>query len=269
MFHVARVVAPRPETNGVDIVLLQDGRRFSGVQILAKSAGGDFGSYGIGIPTETGYEATTTRKRDIFAVVGFVGTNPVIFGFLFPQVTQMLFEGTEDKITERSMERHPSDVYSFIDGEGSFEWHHPSGAYIRIAEDPAFEDLEKKDYLEQWEIKNNLTRRVHIHVEQKDGLAWVDIDPDGNIVVNGPVLLVQTPKSIFEGNVTIEGSLNVAGAIGSKADVIAGDGTVSLLQHKHAGVQPGGGLTATATVGAAMPPADDFTPDGHLPASNP
>lgn len=266
--HFARVVKWNSASNSVDVVLMEDNRRFSGVQILAKSAGGDFGSYGLGVPTEEGYEAKTTRKRDVFAAVGFVGRQPVVMGFLFPQVTQMLFHKDADpRYEEMSIERHPSDVYSQLDGEANFEWRHPSGAFIRIAEDPSHEDLGNKDYLERWKIENNTERQVHIHVSQADGKAWIDIDPDGNIVVNGPVLLCQTPKMIIDGDVTVTGSLNVAGDIGSQADVLAGDGEVSLLEHLHTGVDPGGGQSAGPVGGGGMPPEDSFTPDEHLPAA--
>lgn len=282
--HFARVVNWNPESNSVDVVLMQDNRRFSGVQILSKKAGGDFGHYGLGVPTETGYDAKTTRKRDVFCVVAFVGANPVVMGFLFPQVTQMLFSKEADpRYHEMEVDRHPSDVFKIIDGDGNFELHHPSGAYIRVAEDPSFEQLEGKDYLEKWKIEKNTDKRVHIHVEQAGGKAWVDIDPDGNIVVNGPVLLCQTPKMIVEGDVTVtghmhvkgdvgtEGSLKAEGDIGAGGDVTSGDGEVSLASHKHTGVQSGPSQTAGPIGGGsapAMPPADDFTPDEHLPANS-
>lgn len=267
MLHFARVVNWNSESNSVDVVLMQDNRRFSGVQILSKKAGGDFGHYGLGVPTETGYDAKTTRKRDVFCVVAFVGTNPVVMGFLFPQVTQMLFSKDADpRYHEMEVDRHPSDLYSIIDGDGNFEMRHPSGAFIRVAVDPSHEDLSSKDYLERWKIEKNTDKKVHIHVQQADGKAWVDIDPDGNIVVNGPVLLCQTPKMIVEGNVTIDGTLHVTGNIGSEGDVIAGDGEISLLNHKHENVRIGIEQSGGPIVGGSMPPADDFTPDGHLPA---
>jgi hypothetical protein len=278
-----RVVKVHPEAHAVDVVLMEDGRRLSGVQILSGSAGGDYGRHGgLGIPTEEGYEAKTTRKRDVFCAVAWVGRNPVVMGFLFPQVTQMLFEGDDDRTKQRMIDRHPSDVYSQIDGDGNFEMRHPSGAYIRIAEDPSHEDLESKDYLERWKIEKNTDKRVHIHVSQAGGKAWVDIDPDGNIVVNGPVLLCQTPKMIVEGNVTIDGTLHVTGDVGTEGnlhadgdigaggDVVSGGGTVSLNEHKHTGVQSGPSQTGGPIGGGsdpAMPPADEFTPDEHLPAT--
>lgn len=247
-----RVVDVHPEAHAVDVVLMDDGRRLSGVQVLSGSAGGDYGRHGLGIPTETGYDAKTTRKRDVFCAIGWCAGNPVVLGFLFPQVTQMLFE---DK--ELSIDRHPSDVYSAIDGDGNFEMRHPSGAYVRIAEDPASKDLSSKDYCERWKIERNTDKRVHIHVEQAGGVAVLDIDPDGKITVKGPHLLIDVPHSRSTGSLTIEGTLHVVGDIGSEGDVIADGGSVSLKQHKHGGVQTGGGQTATGTGGAGMPPKDD------------
>lgn len=66
---------------------------------------------------------------------------------------------------------------------------------------------------------------------------------------------LDTPESEFTGNVTIEGnlaiqgdansegSLNVTGAISSDTEVSVG--LINLTLHKHSGVQPGGGITAT------------------------
>jgi hypothetical protein len=248
----ARVVEVRPEGHSVDVVLMQDGRRLPGVQILAPRAGGDFGSYGLGIPTETGYDAKTTQERDVFCIVGWVGREPFVLGFLFPQVNSMLFE---DK--ERSIDRHPSDVYSSIDGDGNFELHHPSGAYARIAEDPAHEDLSGKDYRQKWAIKNNTDKRVHLHVEQAGGVAGADIDPDGNIKIWGPHLLIDVPITHMTGRMTIDGSLHVVGDIGSEGDVIAENGQISLGQHVHTQVQPGAGVSGKGQTGTGMPPKDN------------
>lgn len=258
MFSYARVVDVHPEAHAVDVVLMQDGRRLSGVQILAPRAGGDFGTYGLGIPTETGYDAKTTQKRDVFAVIGWTERNPFVLGFLYPQVTQVLFE---DK--ERSIDRHPSDVYSTIDGDGNFEMHHPSGAFVRIGVSPKHEDLSGKDYCGLWKIAKNTDKKVHIHVEQANG-TYLDIDENGNVVVHAPQVLVDAPMTRFTGRVTIDGSLYVEGEIGSAADVVAGDGQVSLLEHKHENVRTGLEVSGGPIGGAGMPTKDDFEPDGHL-----
>jgi phage baseplate assembly protein V len=66
---------------------------------------------------------------------------------------------------------------------------------------------------------------------------------------------IDTPESTFTGNVqvdgnlgvngdaTSQGSLNVQGTIKSDTEVQAG--VIKLTSHKHTGVQPGGGITAT------------------------
>jgi len=63
------------------------------------------------------------------------------------------------------------------------EVHHPSGTYLRIATDPAHEDLTGKDADALWKITRNVDQPVHVQVQVKQAgvvKATVHIDPDGN-----------------------------------------------------------------------------------------
>lgn len=170
MLELARVIESHPESAAVDLFMLRDNRHLAGVPVLSGWAGNDFGATCLGEPQN--------GDRVIFAVVGWMnGDHPVVVGFLYPQVAQVLFE---DK--ERAVWRHPSDVYVSIDADGNTELFHPSGAWFRIGEMPEHEDLTGKDYDKVWKISRNTDRKVHIHCEIPGQSRW-DMSPDGRIDV--------------------------------------------------------------------------------------
>src|ERR1019366_8072406 len=84
---------------------------------------------------------------------------------------------------ERKMDRHASDVYQTIDKDGNFEFAHPSGLYIRIGTTTEHEDLSAKGYGAPWKIAKNTDKQVHLHIEQANGNATLDIAQDGTIVI--------------------------------------------------------------------------------------
>lgn len=172
MLTLARVLDVHPESHAVDLEMLQDGRRLSGVQVLSLSAGGDFGLSGLTAPIE----GDQWRGR-IMAAVGFLDRVPVVLGFLYPQVSQMLFE---DK--QRAVARHQSDVYATVDGKGNTEVVHPSGPYVVMSESGQPSSLAGKDYDKVWTAKRNTGRKVWI-TAAIPGKASVKLSPDGDIEV--------------------------------------------------------------------------------------
>lgn len=250
MLNLARVVDIHPESHAVDVVLMDDGRRISGVQVLAGSAGTNFGVADLAMPDAVGYEAKNSKTRDIYAVLSWVRDIPVVLGFLYPQVAQCLF-----REKERMVYRHASDVYVTIDGNGNTEIYHPSGAYFRIGESGAHEDLTGKDYDKVWAIKRNTDKKVHIHLEQGGGVAALDIDPAGNISLthagnlttstggnlsatvggstdlnSGPVTIT-APSLTINAETTINGNVSVNGGVTSSGDMVAGG--ISGMGHTH------------------------------------
>lgn len=82
-------------------------------------------------------------------------------------------------------------------------------------------------------------------VQFEDGAA-VAYDPAEHameiVLPAGATVKIVAPGGVrLEADVTISGDLTVDGAIAAQGDVKAG--TVSMRQHVHAGVQPGGGLS--------------------------
>ena len=214
MLRKAIVVDVHHEDNSVDLVLCDDGSRLSGVPVLA-SQGGSARTGHVELPevpnknTENKWDITQRNGQDMEALVGFMGRgNPVVVGFLYPQVSQMTFK---DK---RRFNRHRSDVYHTITENGDMELYHPSGAYVRIAEDLEHEDLTKKNHDENLELDRNKDRTINMRVK----LGGVTID-------------------IKDGVVTIDAQRVVV----PNGDVIASN--ISLTKHRHTGVKPGNGVS--------------------------
>lgn len=277
MLKLAKVVQMRPDDHSADIVFLDNGARAAGVPIMA----------GVGASSRTGtvdqpaptvgadkWVPQDSNETDITAVVGWFGKQPIIMGFLYPQVSQMLFTDANRRIS-----RHTSDVYSTIDGQGNSEFFHPSGAYIRFGASGAHEDLTGKDLDGKWQLKAGAP--VHIHIEQAGGAASIDLAPGGAIVVNttatvevtaagavsvtagGPATVTAPSAKIDAATTHCTGALNVDGKItgagglaisgGSGATVagsmaitggeVTADG-IALKGHHHS--DPQGGSTGDA-----------------------
>lgn len=242
---LARVVAVHPEDHSVDLVMIENGTRIAGVQVLTSSGTTDTGVHDMPTPSSAPsgdkWSLHEDKTRDMIAVVGSVGRNAVVIGFLFPQICGMLF-----KDENRRVMRHASDVYTSIDGAGNTEFFHPSGAYIRFGASAAHEDLTGKDVDGNWKITKNTGNQVHIHVQQAGNTASLDIAPNGavslvtqstvnvtaagNATVQAPNVTLDTPQATCTGKLTVQGLLTfqagMSGSGGSGA-AISGNVTVS------------------------------------------
>lgn len=232
---LAKVARIHPESHAVDITILDDNRRISGVQVMSDLAGTDFGSSDLVEPDLPGYDEPPSKTRDIYAVVTWIGEIPMVLGFLFPQIAQCLFAEKNRKIY-----RHPSDVYFTIDGEGNTELYHPSGAYLRMGATGAHEDLTGKDYDKLWKIKRNTDKPVHIHIAQGGGKAAINIDPNGNIAIANAGTLVANvtgETTLTTPKLTLNGDMQVNGKVTTSGDVVANG--VSVDNHTHPDPQGG------------------------------
>lgn len=240
MLKIGRVVATHPEDHSVDLVMIEDNARIAGVQVLAWSAGGNFGTHDLPQPDPAGdnWAIATPTDRDMIAVVGAIGRQAVVIGFLFPQISQMLFKDQNRRVT-----RHASDVYTSIDGAGNSEFFHPSGAYVRFGTNPAHEDLTGADSDGKWAITKNTGNQVHIHVQQAGNTASLDIAPNGAIVINTAATVSVTAA----GNITLTApNLNIAANV-AITGTVTNNGKNIGSTHTHGGVSPGGGTTGAPT----------------------
>lgn len=258
MLRLARVAAVHPEDHSVDLVMVDDGSRYVGAQVLAPTAGTNSGVFDMPEPTAIGDKWTLSERRDddMMAVCSMLAGAglPVVLGFLFPQVNGMLFA---DK--NRRVMRHASDVYTSIDGDGNMEVAHPNGSYVRIGVTPGHEDLTGQDFDGNWKITKNVGKNTHLQVVVKAGgveKAKIHIDPSGNVTlehagnlviettgtadvtaagaatVTAPSVMMDTPAATCTGSLTVQGGLTVTGAFTNNGkDVGSG--------HVHIGVQSG------------------------------
>lgn len=188
MVRLGVVVAIHPEDNSVDITMTDDGAHLAGVQVLTVTGGTRSGLVDLPRPAqpedeEAKWDITKRTESDIIAAIAYFDSMrmPVVVGFLYPQINQMLF-----KEKGRKIDRHESDVYSTLTKDGNQEWYHPSGTYIRVATTPPHEDLTGKDFDGKWKIDRNTDKAVHFQLTVKnagDQVASVNIDPQGNITI--------------------------------------------------------------------------------------
>ncbi len=264
MLRMARVADVHPEDNSVDIVMVDDGSRWPGVQVLAVGASTRTGLSDMPDVTAVGDKWTLTEQRgqDMLAIVSFLSPAvPIVLGFLFPQVNQVLFSDRNRKVS-----RHASDVYSTIDGDGNAEFYHPSGTFLRIGTSAAHEDLTGKDYDALWSIDRNTDKAVNLRVVVANAgveKASVTFDPNGNItithagnlsvttqgqaqvnvsgtttVVSGGAVTVQAPSVTLDApSTTLTGNLTVQGSTSVQAITSRGKNISST--HTHSGVTSG------------------------------
>jgi hypothetical protein len=265
--RLAKVVRAYPEGHSVDLVMFDDNSPVAGVQVMSGQASNRSGASGLIAPTappDGEWGNQDSSDENITAVVAYMRGEPMVLGFLRPQVNQLSF-GDKNRITYR----FPSDVYVTCDQAGNFELSHPGGAYLRLATTPGHESLSGKDADGGWNRDRNTGAKIHIHIEQGGGVASLNIDPDGNInldhagnlttvtggnlsatvagttnVVSGGNTTVTTPVLTINGNVIINGSLTqgkgsnggncqMQGPLNVVQDVTAG--SISLMHHTHPG----------------------------------
>lgn len=214
MIRIGRVIKLDASTHTADVMLSDTGAIVRACRIMSYSAASNSGVMNLpepGAVTETGMPKD--RARYSIALVGFVENHPVILGFLHPIESELRLE---DK--GRMMDRHGSDVYRTLDQHGNMELHHPSGLYIRIATDTASEDIAAIGGTTPWQIKHNLDKQVHLHIEQAGGKATIDIAPDGAITITTATTVTVNAT----GNATVTSGGNVEVNASGTAKVIAG-----------------------------------------------
>lgn len=267
MLHRARVTAVHPEDHSVDIVMVADGSRYVGVQVMAPVAATDAGVFDMPAPSELSdkWSQTQPREREVIAVVAMLGFQPVVLGFMYPQVNAMLFADLERRVM-----RHASDFYTSIDADANVEVAHPNGTYIRIGVAPEHEDLTGQDFDGNWKIVRNTARDTHLQVVIKAGgaqKAKLHIDPAGNVTLEHTGNLVVTTGGdatvavTGDAAVTVGGTTDVTSAgaaavhapsisLDAAATTCTGTLTVAGLLTFQAGMAGSGGAAITGEVSA-------------------
>lgn len=227
------VVATHPEDHSVDLVMLDDGARLVGVQVQTSNGSTRSGTIDLpAVPAKKNkWDITQRTGQDMLALVDYVGRNPVVTGFLYPQINQML-----QKDPKALYSRHQSDVEWGIDGDGNIQVTHPGGAYIRIGETPDKVDTAGKNADGNSKIDRNTGRKVNVRVGLAGNAVVLTMTPDGNVTImldkdftieaKGKGLLkapdgitLDSPETRCTGNLTVDGALTFkGGGVGSGGD---------------------------------------------------
>lgn len=170
------VVATHPEDHSVDLVMVDTGERIIGVQVMTSNASSRSGTVDMpAVPEKKDkWDITQDTGQEMHAIVGYVGRTPVVTGFLYPQINQMLFNDQKMKFS-----RHQSDVMTSIDGDGNISLQHPGGAFIQIGEKPEKPELASKNADASLKPDRNTGKKVYLRVELAGNVARLTMTPDG------------------------------------------------------------------------------------------
>lgn len=239
------VVEVHPEDHSVDIVMADDGSRLIGVQVMTPNGSTRTGTVDLpAIPKRKNkWDVSKATGQDLHAIVGFVGRNPVVTGFIFPQVNQMLSADPTLRIT-----RHQSDVMETLDGKGNYQWIHPSGTYIRFGETPDLEAPANADGGAK--ADRNTSLKPYVRLGLAGGAMELTIAPDGSIKVTtqkgfeieaAEQSTIKAPKLVLDTDVEITRTLKVNGNTTLK-DVTSNGKDISDKHHhlNSGGPGPGG-----------------------------
>lgn len=172
------VVGTHPEDHSVDLVMTDTGERLTGVQVMTPSGSARSGTIDLpAVPKKKNrWDITERTDQEMIAVVDYIGRNPVVSGFLYPQVNQMLSKDPKRRIT-----RHQSDVQWSIDGDGNIQLDHPSGTYIRIGEAPDREETAGKNADANAKTDRNTGRKVNVRIGLAGNTVVLTMTPDGEV----------------------------------------------------------------------------------------
>ncbi|HKT53698.1 MAG TPA: hypothetical protein VJP88_04560 [Caulobacteraceae bacterium] len=241
--RIAKVVAVFPEAHAANIIFLDDLSRSYLVQIMA-GVSTDTGTVDLPVPdVDASLPQRATKTRDLYAVVMPIGVGkaavPLIWGFLPPQLSQLLFKGRDNfKVT-----RHGSDVYSTLEDDGSFTMAWPNGTYLKVGANPAKEDLTGKDFDQLWAIKRNTAVAPHVHLVVADGAgaakATLDIDPTGAISATGASFSVTSPSNTINGPLHVTQDITCDQTVTATTDVVGAGKSLKSHTHQVVNVQTG------------------------------
>lgn len=250
-FRQGIVVAVHPQDHSVDLVMVDDGSRLIGVQVLTPNGSGRTGTFDM--PTvplrEKGkWDITERTKQDQIAMVGFMRKIPFVVGFLFPQINQMTFGNAG-----RRFFRHQSDVTVSIEDTGAIHVRHPGGFQFRVGTPENVRAGNDKNTDDNFELTKNLEQKTEVEFSiggrngtttkfslfaDKNGelgiysKAKIKMWSKDRVEIKAPVIKLDADKVMVTGDVVTQAgvSLNnhVHGGIvrgGNKTDPSQGGGT--------------------------------------------
>lgn len=182
----AKIVKAHPSGNSHDVVMLDDGSRFPGVQSIATHASNNAGTINVHRPDQDEADPWSPKmasdedqtKRDVIAVVAMVGVTPVIIGHIYPPVSQMNFPDS-DEFKNLQLDRHASDLVQSTDDTANYNIKHPSQSFISMSQTGVPPNFAEKDYDKVWKITRNSSTQAMIVLNTEK--ARIAIIPGGTI----------------------------------------------------------------------------------------
>lgn len=247
----AIVVASYPKDHACDLIMVDNYARFSGVQVLTASGSARTGSNRIPRVRDRGAEKWNISQQtgqEVMATVDFIGTSPVVTGFLYPQISQMTFdeEGLE-------FDRTDSDVIRYTDAEGNSGLLHPSGAYITMGTSPERRNFAGANFDKNLAVDRNTGTKPYFRIGMAGNVVELTFTPDGKVrllaqdeiyaectqatLKASDGILLDTPMVHCTQALHVDGDITTNGSVKSDGDQIAG--TVSQKNHLHDGVEKG------------------------------
>jgi hypothetical protein len=252
-FRKGIVVEVHPEDHSVDLVMADDGTRLVGVQVITPNGSTRTGTVDLpAIPKRANkWDVSQPTGQDMHAIVGYVGRNPVVTGFIFPQVNQML-----SKDGQLRLMRHQSDVMTTIDGDGNIQLAHPSGLFLRIGADPELQDFTGKNADANSKADRNTGTTPYVRLAMAGGKAVLTIAPDGAVSLTTETTVDVQAKGNVAVTTQADALVQAAGTATVKALAITLDGdttvtkslTVEGVLTYQGGMQGSGGSGATAVL---------------------
>lgn len=230
--RIGYVVATHPEDHSVDVLMADNGERLVGVQLVTANGSTRTGSVDMpAVPEKKDkWDITQLSGQDMKAIVGFVGRNPVVVGFLYPQINQVL-----SKDPKLRFNRHQSDVTTMIDGDGNIQLTHPSGTYIRIGETADKVDMAGKNADGSAAFDRNTGRRVNIRIGLAGGVLELTMTPTGGVLLKAaqgvdieagqastfkaPSITLDTPETHLTGKLKVDGDSELKAVTSNGKDI--------------------------------------------------
>jgi phage baseplate assembly protein gpV len=252
MLRKGIVVATHPEDHSVDIVMADDGSRLTGVPVMAgPGTSARTGTVDLpDVPAKANkWDITKRDGQDMEVLVGELGNrHPVVVGFLFPQVNQVLPKSPGTRVV-----RHRSDITQVTDADGNMQMTWPNGTYLRIGEAPDHQTLQVADSAS---VDRNTSRRMHVRLGLAGGAFTLTITPDGactmemkqdmTIKTDAAVHIeaaasatVKAPTITLDGDTTITKTLTVQGDTSLQGVTSRGKDISSTHVHKDTMSGPG------------------------------
>ena len=244
--RIGIVVATHPDDHSVDLVMSDDGSRLTGVQVISGSASARTGKVDMpAVPARADkWDISKTDGQDMKAVVGSFGSYPVVLGFLFPQVNQIL-----SKDPKLMHARHQSDVAWSIDGDGNIQLTHPGGAYVRIGESPDKVDMAGQNADANSAYDRNTGKQVNVRIGLAGNTVELTLAPSGAVTLKanttvvvqaGTSVTLDTPLTHCTGNLVVDGSISYSGGMTG-----SGGGSAATI---NGNVQINGNLNASGAI---------------------